>query len=84
VISGYIALPAQSASGFAGTADLVDFNSASKEQLDALPGSGAAYSQKIIDNRPYKGKTDLLHKKVIPQVTCNKISKLIIAKQPTK
>ena len=83
-IAGYAVLPAQSASGSAGTADLVDINSASKEQLDALPGSGAAYSQKIIDNRPYKAKTDLIHKKVIPQSTYNNISKLIIAKQPTK
>jgi competence protein ComEA len=83
-IPGYVALPAQSASGAGGSADLVDINSASKEQLDALPGIGAAYSQKIIDNRPYKAKTDLVHKKVIPQATYNKISKLIIAKQPAK
>jgi DNA uptake protein ComE-like DNA-binding protein len=67
----------------------LDVNSASKEELDALPGIGGAYAQKIIDGRPYDGrpykaKTDLVSKGVLPSSTYEKIKDQITARRGGK
>ena len=63
--------------------DKLDINAATKEQLEALPGIGPKYSQKIIDGRPYRAKSDLVSKNIVPRSVYEKIKGDIIAHRGT-
>ena len=64
-------------------AEPMDINSASEKELATLKGIGDVRAKAIVKHRPYKGKDDLVHKKVIPQSVYDDIKDQIIAKQDT-
>jgi competence protein ComEA len=59
----------------------MDINSASEKELATLKGIGDVRAKAIVKGRPYKGKDDLVAKKVVPQNVYDDIKDQIIAKQ---
>lgn len=57
----------------------LDINSATKEDLAALPGIGDATAQKIIDGRPYKSKRELLKKNILTKDEYGKVKNDLVA-----
>ena len=76
VVAALLLLPAAQSFAARSKSSKVDLNTATQEQLEALPGVGAAYAKKIIDGRPYSSVADL-SKAGLPEATIEKISSLV-------
>ena len=77
------AKPAEAPKAEAPKGEPMDINSASEKELATLKGIGDARAKAIVKHRPYKGKDDLVKKKIIPQGVYDDIKDQIIAKQDT-
>jgi competence protein ComEA len=76
--------PKPPAATAATTAAPLDINTATADQLKAIPGIGDAYAKRIIDGRPYTAKNQLVSRGILPQGVYNKIKDQIIASHPKK
>jgi len=75
------AKPAEAPKADMKKAEPMDINSASEKDLATLKGIGDVRAKAIVKGRPYKGKDELVQKKIIPENVYNDIKEQIIAKQ---
>ena len=61
---------------------LIDINSASRDDLMALDGIGEVRADAIIRARPFKAKTDLVERRLIPEALYDKIADKVVARPP--
>jgi DNA uptake protein ComE-like DNA-binding protein len=76
------ATPKAPSAALAPQTNLIDLNSATAEQLKALPGVSEADSTKIIRGRPYADKGQLVSRHVLSETTYDKIKDHVVAKPP--
>ncbi len=62
----------------------MDINTASVDQLRTLPGIGDTYARRIVQNRPYSSKNQLVSKGVLPRNVYDKVQNMIVANHVKK
>ncbi len=56
---------------------LLDLNSASEKELLQLKGIGEVFAARIVENRPYANKIDLIGRRVVPDAAYDMIKSVI-------
>jgi DNA uptake protein ComE-like DNA-binding protein len=57
---------------------ILNLNTATRDQLIAFPGIGAAYADKIIQGRPFKQRSELVSRKIMPDRAYLAIKKWLV------
>jgi DNA uptake protein ComE-like DNA-binding protein len=63
----------------AADATKLDLNTATPDQLKALPGMGEAYVKRVIEGRPYTAKNQLTTRGILPAEEYERIKEQVIA-----
>lgn len=62
--------------------NLIDLNNASRDDLMTLDGIGEVRADAIIRARPFKAKTELVERRLIPEALYEKIADKVMARPP--
>ena len=82
VLLGVATAAAQTRPAPAPAASLIDINSASRDDLMSLEGIGEVRADAIIRARPFKAKTELVERRLIPEALYDKIADKVMARPP--
>ena len=63
-------------------ANPIDLNSASRDELMTLDGIGEVRADAIIRSRPFKAKTELVERRIVPEALYEKIADKVFARPP--
>jgi competence protein ComEA len=61
---------------------LIDLNNASRDDLMTLDGIGEVRADAIIRARPFKAKTELVERRLIPEALYEKLADKVMARPP--